>query len=201
MNIVALLIVVPLLTGACLLTIRSDRLRRGLVIAITALLAAGSIVLAIKLAPNDLTTFKFDPHVVNHVMEALEVVMAGFVIYIGLRRGRPLIAALMLGQFALMAWFGFRYRDRLHVEHQLLVDRFSIILALIIGITGGLICLYALGYMREFHEDHHAEFQDRRPLFFSLMFVFLGAMFGVVFANNLIWLYFFCRSRRCARSC
>jgi ech hydrogenase subunit A len=180
-----------MLTGVCLLAIRSDRLRRCLVIAVTALLVAASIALAIKLAPNDLTALKFDPQVIGHVMEALEVAMAGFVIYIGLRRGRPLIAALMLGQFALMAWFGFQHGDGLQVERQLLVDRFSIIMALIIGITGGLICLYALGYMREFHEDYHPEIQDRRPFFFSLLFVFLGAMFGVVFANNLIWLYFF----------
>jgi len=178
-----------MLTGVCLLAIRSDRLRRCLVIAVTALLVAASIALAIKLAPNDLTALKFDPQVIGHVMEALEVAMAGFVIYIGLRRGRPLIAALMLGQFALMAWFGFQHGDGLQVERQLLVDRFSIIMALIIGITGGLICLYALGYMREFHEDYHPEIQDRRPFFFSLLFVFLGAMFGVVFANNLMWLF------------
>ena len=180
-----------MLTAACLLAIRSDRLRRCLVIAVAAFLAAGSIALVIKLIPNDLTALKFDPEVVGHVMEGLEVAMAGFVIYVGFRHRRPLIAALMLGQFALMVWFGLRHGEGLHVEHPLLVDKFSIIMALIIGITGGLICLYALGYMREFHEDYHPEIHDRRPLFFSLLFLFLGAMFGVVFSNNLIWLYFF----------
>ncbi len=174
-----------------MLAIRSDGVRRCLVIAVTALLAFGTIALAMKLFPNDLTAFRIDPHTVSLAMEGLEVAMAGFVIYIGFRHGRPLIAALMLGQFALMAWFGFRHGEGLHVGHNLLVDRFSIIMALIIGITGGLICLYAVGYMREFHEDRHPEFRDRRPLFFSLLFVFLGAMFGVVFSNNLIWLYFF----------
>jgi ech hydrogenase subunit A len=32
---------------------------------------------------------------------------------------------------------------------------------------------------------------DRRPLFFGLLFVFMGAMFGLIFANNLMWLFFF----------
>jgi len=32
---------------------------------------------------------------------------------------------------------------------------------------------------------------DRRPLFFALLFIFMGAMFGLVFANNLIWLFLF----------
>ena len=159
--------------------------------AVAALLAAGSIALAIGLFSNGLTTLSFDPHGIGLAMEGLEVAMAGYVIYLGFRHRQPLIAVLMAAQFALMLWFGYRHGEELHVGHNLLVDRFSTVMALIIGITGGLICLYALGYMREFHEDHHPEFRDRRPFFFSLLFVFLGAMFGVVFSNNLLWLYFF----------
>src|SRR5208337_554083 len=29
------------------------------------------------------------------------------------------------------------------------------------------------------------------PFFFALLFVFMGAMFGLVFANNLLWLFLF----------
>ena len=61
---------------------------------------------------------------------------------------------------------------------------------MIIGIIGSLICVYALGYMKDFHE-HHKELQDRRNVFFFIMFVFLSAMFGLVFSNNLLWVYFF----------
>jgi ech hydrogenase subunit A len=45
--------------------------------------------------------------------------------------------------------------------------------------------------MREYHEVAHREVADRRPLFFSLLFIFMGAMFGIIFANNLIWLFLF----------
>jgi ech hydrogenase subunit A len=64
-------------------------------------------------------------------------------------------------------------------------------MALINGIVGGGICLYALGYMREYHEVAHREVADRRPLFFGLLFIFMGAMFGIIFANNLVWLFLF----------
>ena len=64
-------------------------------------------------------------------------------------------------------------------------------LALINGVVGGGICLYALGYMREYHEVAHREVADRRPFFFALLFVFMGAMFGIIFANNLLWLFLF----------
>ena len=33
------------------------------------------------------------------------------------------------------------------------------------------------------------EMPDRRPTFFALMFVFLSAMYGIIFFNNLIWLF------------
>jgi ech hydrogenase subunit A len=71
------------------------------------------------------------------------------------------------------------------------VDKFTVIMALINGIVGGGICIYALGYMREYHEVAHRDVPDRRPLFFALLFIFMGAMFGLIFANNLVWLFLF----------
>ena len=67
-------------------------------------------------------------------------------------------------------------------------DQFSIIMALIIGIIGSLICVYAISYMEDYHH-HHTEMKDGRKGFFFIFFLFLAAMFGVVFCNNLIWLY------------
>ena len=37
----------------------------------------------------------------------------------------------------------------------------------------------------------HGIVKDRRGFFFAIMYVFIGAMFGLVLSNNLIWLYFF----------
>ncbi len=73
----------------------------------------------------------------------------------------------------------------------LVVDQLSGIMALINGLVGGGICLYALGYMREYHGKAHREVRDRQPLFFALLFIFMGAMFGLVFANSLLWLFLF----------
>jgi ech hydrogenase subunit A len=63
-------------------------------------------------------------------------------------------------------------------------------MVLIIGVIGTLICVYAVGYMRDF-QHHHADQPDRRWWFFFLMFLFLSAMFGIVLSNNLIYMYFF----------
>jgi ech hydrogenase subunit A len=60
---------------------------------------------------------------------------------------------------------------------------------LIIGIIGGLVCLYAVGYMQWYH-IHHKDYEKRKAYFFAILFVFLSAMFGLVLSNNLTWIYF-----------
>ena len=124
-------------------------------------------------------------------MMCLEAAMGLYITWVGIRHRRPLIVLLLLAQLLPMAGWELRHTEELHAAHNLSVDRLAVIMALINGIVGGSICLYALGYMREYHGTHHPECKDRRPFFFFLLFVFLGSMFGVVFANNLIWLYFF----------
>jgi hypothetical protein len=49
--------------------------------------------------------------------------------------------------------------------------------------------------MPEFHH-HDPRVPDRRSTFAFLMYLFLAAMFGIVFSNNLMWIYFFWRWRR-----
>jgi ech hydrogenase subunit A len=64
------------------------------------------------------------------------------------------------------------------------------IMCMIISIIGSLICIYGLSYMKE-HERHLKLDTSRQGRFFFYMILFLGAMNGLVFSNNLLWLYFF----------
>jgi ech hydrogenase subunit A len=121
----------------------------------------------------------------------LGIAISLFILYVGVRSRNPLVILLTLAQGGLMAWFETGPGAHVAVTQDLFVDKLAVIMALINGLIGGGICLYALGYMREYHEKAHAEVPDRRPLFFSLLFVFMGAMFGLIFANNLTWLFLF----------
>lgn len=78
----------------------------------------------------------------------------------------------------------------------LYLDYMSVIMVLAVGIVGSLICVYALGYMKDFqaHDEHEAALRgqtapDRRPQFLALMFLFLSAMFVIVTSDNLEWLF------------
>jgi ech hydrogenase subunit A len=130
-------------------------------------------------------------HGINLGMMAVEALMGLYILYVGVRARHYLIVALMLAQGAVMGWFewlagadandgpgavrgqvlrgyGADQRDRRRPD-----------------------LLYALGYMREYHTVAHRDVPDRRPFFFALLFVFMGAMFGLVFADDLPWLFFF----------
>jgi ech hydrogenase subunit A len=123
-------------------------------------------------------------------MVLVELAIAVFILYLSFKAKRYLPALLVLAQSAIMLSLEVTAGHGMHIEHSLFVDMFSIIMALLIGIIGSAICLYAIGYMPEFHE-HHKDVKDRRNTFAFLMYLFLAAMFGIVFANNLMWLYFF----------
>ena len=69
-------------------------------------------------------------------------------------------------------------------------DELSLIMILVIGVTGFAIAIYAVSYMRSYH-DRHPEIQDRQPFFGFLLFTFIGAMFGLVTANSLFIINFF----------
>jgi ech hydrogenase subunit A len=158
---------------------------------VTLAVCCGSVALARLPTPLNLGELPWSQHGINLGMLLVEMAMSLFIIFVGVRAKNPLIVLLTLAQAGLMVWFEFTAGAHLDVAQNLFVDKFTVIMALINGIVGGGICIYALGYMREYHEVAHRDVPDRRPLFFALLFIFMGAMFGLIFANNLVWLFLF----------
>ena len=170
---------------------KPDQFRKILVGGIALIVCGCVLALAALPLPAALEALPLEHHWLNLAMIIIEGGMGLYVIYVGLRARRPLIVALMLAQAGLMLWLELAHGSSLEAAQPFFVDKFSVIMALINGVVGGGICLYALGYMREYHEVAHREVADRRPLFFSLLFIFMGAMFGIIFCNNLVWLFLF----------
>jgi ech hydrogenase subunit A len=189
--LVLTLILVPLAAGLVLLCLKPDLPRKILVSGVTLAVCCGSVALALLPTPLNLGDLPLNQHGINLGMLLVEIAMSLFILYVGVRAKNPLIVVLTLAQAGLMVWFEFTAGAHLEVAQNLFVDKFSVIMALINGIVGGGICIYALGYMREYHEVAHRDVADRRPLFFALLFIFMGAMFGLIFANNLVWLFLF----------
>jgi ech hydrogenase subunit A len=191
MALILALILLPLIVGLCLLCVRPDPLRRFIVVGAVVAVSCGSVALSFMATPVDLTAEFWHAPWLRWSILAVEMGMGVYVVYAGIRARSVLVPILMLAQAALVLGLEFGAGEHAPAKGPLFLDNLSVIMAVINGLVGGGICIYALGYMREYHGGAHAEVRDRRPFFFALLFVFMGAMFGLVFANNLMWLFLF----------
>lgn len=189
MNDIMLLMILPFAIACVLLVVKSDRLRG----AVSEIGAAGVMMVSILVAANHLgspRSFVISNEMIDLAMFAVEAILGIVVIVLGIRFGKYIVSVLGTIQLVLTALFEFVFKEGIEVEHGLYIDDLSIIMVLIIGIVGSLICVYAVGYMRDFQREH-SDSPDRRPWFFFLLFVFLSAMFGIVLSDNLAWMFFF----------
>jgi len=184
------LILGPLITAFFMLLVRREA-ERNWIVKLSALgIGAVTVILLVSMFDKGTLYYSFPAEQTSLLMFFIEIVIAVFILYLGVKYKNYLVVGLVLLLSAMMVYFEGVYAHTIDVRYSLFIDQFSIIMALIIGIIGSLICVYALAYMKDFHE-HHRELQDRRNIFFFIMFVFLSAMFGLVFSNNLLWVYFF----------
>ncbi len=191
MNLIGFLILFPLVSALLLAVISNQALRAWVVNLSVAAIAAATIVLTCQYIGSQAVFFSFDPSWGDQVLLAGEAILTLYLLYRckDIKKKEAWVPALLLIQTAMVAYTEFVLSPS-KVESTLYVDNFSLIMALIIGIIGGLICVYAISYMKD-HHHHHPEIKDNRRGFFFLLFLFLSAMFGVVFSNHLGWLFFF----------
>lgn len=191
MNTLLFLIVFPLAVSfLALVPPLSLAVRKAVGVCVNVVLCAVPIYLLVTNLDRGAEYFHLESALINGGMLLVELFIALFIVYVSVRAKRYLPVLLVVVQSLIMGVFEFTSGHGMQIEHSLFVDKFSIIMALIVGIIGSAICLYAIGYMPEYHE-HYREVKDRRRYFAFLMYLFLSAMFGIVFSNNLMWLYFF----------
>jgi len=121
-------------------------------------------------------------------MMFIEAIMSLYIIFMGIKHKKllaPLFSAVSTG---LLLWFELTLTPE--TNSTLLIDRLSILMVLIIGVIGGLICAFSGDYMRSYHK-HHEEYKDRSHVFFMTLYVFIFAMFGLVLSNDMLWMFFF----------
>lgn len=191
MSTIFFLILFPFVVALALLVLKTDAARDIIVKIASIVIAAASVYLTVQYFGSGGEYFEFESETINTLMIGVEIAVAILIFFLGIKYKKYLASVLAATQTPIMVWFELSIgRHNIHVANNLYVDRLSIVMVLIIGIIGTLICWYSLGYMKDFQHHHHDE-KDRRPWFFFLMFLFLSAMFGIVVSNNLVWLYFF----------
>jgi ech hydrogenase subunit A len=184
------LILFPLITAFFMLAVRRDYERSWIVKISALLIGAVTVLLLVTQFGKGTLYYGFNAEPVNLLMFVLEMVITVIILGFAIKFRNYLVIVLTLIETALILWFESAATPAVAVKSPLFLDQFSIIMALIVGIIGSLICVYSLGYMRHFYQ-HHTGIPDRTNTFFLIIFVFISAMFGLVFSNSLVWVFFF----------
>ena len=187
MELVGFLVLFPALVALGLLCARTGATRAPVVVGGVAVVSVAAIALA-ACGMGSPGFFAIRSEVVNGLCCLVDVSLCAVVAYYGVRHCRVLVVALAVVQAVCVLILEVMFAPGAPVAQGVYVDNFSLLMGLIIAVIGGGICVYALGYMQDFQHHQPEGANDRRPAFFALMFVFLGAMFFIVFSNNMAWM-------------
>jgi ech hydrogenase subunit A len=186
----AVAILLPLIAGILVFLIRHYQ-TRGLIVILTAVALIVNSIYFLKLGlPTEFTPTN---EVWGTIITVLDYAILLFYIYAGLSLKNWLVLIFALTQIIPLAWWEFSAGASKALETitpAFMIDQLSVVMVLIISIIGSLICIYAIRYMKD-HEDHKELARSRQSRFLFWLVMFLGAMNGLVLANNLLWLYFF----------
>lgn len=192
MEFVGFLILFPFVAAAILACTKNDNIRKVVVYASSILIIAAAVCFSVMhLISGESVAYLEETEMIDRIMMCGELFLTVLIVVLSVRYKKVLPAVLSLLQTGLMLWFELiAKKTETGAQMHLFCDRLTIVMCLIVAVVGTLICVYAVGYLKDYH-NHHTEYKDRRPFFFGMLFVFLGAMFGLIFSNNLVWIYFF----------
>lgn len=179
-----LLLFGPILLGTLALFASGGKARNMLVVINAAVLIISAGILVANRHAAALPEF---PHWLAVVGE-LGIIAA--VLLIAKQTRRPAIIGLGIIQACLAIGGEFFSEPSGPVPPAFIVDTLSLLMVLIVSFVGSLITVYAIGYM-ERHEHHGPDSQAGHGRFFFFLIGFLGAMNGLVLANDLRWLSIF----------
>lgn len=191
-TLITVLVGLPFISALILSLAKNNVLRQ----ITTYISSAGIISIAITVAVKYFSSgreqlyFFTNTEAVDYTMMAIEVFLAALITVLSFKYKKYYAAVLSVSQTALILWYELSGVAPHQQINKMYIDELTVIMLLIVAVIGTLITVYACGYMKDYHH-HHKEFNDRRRFFFAMLYIFLGAMFGLVLSNGLIWMYFF----------
>lgn len=189
MGWIGFLIGFPALVAIAQLIIKDEHTRAAVTKIAAAVTAVAAVMTAVTFFGRGEVRLHIGSEMLSRLVLAAEIALCIVVVLMCVRARRAWVGLISVAQTALIVWFEVRHGEGMVTWNDFIIDRFTIILLLIIGLIGSAITVYALGYMKDFHAHDH-NVTDRRPFFFFLMYLFLAAMFGLVLSNNLMNMYF-----------
>lgn len=179
----------PILASILMLFFKDGIIRKIAVYFFGGIIAIGSIVLCALNIGASYTVISMAEeavHATHYICIAASVVIAATILAFGIKYKNVLAIVLAIIQVAGSLFIEFAVAPGIEVQENIYIDSFTLLMTFIIGVIGSGICVYALGYMSDHGKHLRPTQKDHSNRFFSLMFLFLSAMFMIVFSNNMI---------------
>ncbi len=189
LEMIGFLVIFPLVVAALLLILRSESVRSAIVWVsgiVIAVVSCAFVIMNIG-AGEVLIEFSWEP--LDHVCTLISCLIVATILAFCVKYRNAWAAILAIVQLAAVLYFEFAYAAQIDIPNGLYFDSLTLLMVFIIGVIGSGICIYAIGYMEDFQAHEPEGARDRRPTFFALMFLFLSAMYVIVFANNMGWMF------------
>ena len=191
-GLIVLLVAFPLAVSGVLLAVTKGSVRNAIVVVACAVTAAAAVVTVVAFGNGDAVFFGLPGGLApGHAVLAMEAAIAIFVVVVSLQNGRVVAPIMALAQLGIAVYLDLGgHLPEADPQRLFWFDRLTMVMVLVIGIVGPLICIHALGYMRDYQRANPL-IRGRRTSFFCLLFLFLAAMFGLVVSNDLPLLHVF----------
>lgn len=188
---VPFLICFPLFVALLMYVIKVNKIRNIIAYISAAVVMVAVLIMSVLWVMDGCNAILlyYETEIVDKVILSVELLLMVIVVYLCFKYKKYIISLLAIIPTLLIAYVEIWGPKRDMINH-IRIDYLSILMCIIIGIIGGLIIIYAVGYMHGYHH-HHTEIEDRRNYFFMLLFIFLGAMFGFVLSSSLLWIDLF----------
>lgn len=189
MQLITFLIIIPII-GSLFLLFLKDKGRDVVVLAITALIALASILLAFHFFINidslSIYTYNFESHLVDLLYFCIGIVISIVIFSMAIyyKKICPIILSSISAILEIKTEF-FIDKSNILPAFAFNIDILTVIMVLIVGIIGSAICVFAIGYMKDFQNHLDKDACDRRGFFFSICILFLSAMFLIIFSNKM----------------
>ena len=185
------LIALPFLAALGCFFIRVSSIRTTIVLATGALLVLGFVLLALE-GTQTYTAGTIFSIPVRELIQVGDFVLLFLIFYFGIRYKSALIVGFAIIQLGMAGYLEYQMMNGTHefAHPTFLVDSLALVMVGVITVVGSAIAIHAIPYMK-LHEEHlHLE-KSRQPRFFLVLVLFLGAMNGLVLANDITFFYFF----------
>jgi ech hydrogenase subunit A len=185
-SLIAFLIAFPIVVGTILLLITRASIRNPIVLVASAAIAAASVATVVTFGNCDGVFFGLPGGIVpGQALLAAEIAITALIVVTGLMNRRILAPIMAIAQLATALFLEVTGRmPEADPQRLFWFDRLSMVMILVIGLIGTLICVNAIGYMHDYHRSNPM-IKGRRNVFFSILFIFLAGMFGLVVSNYL----------------